>query len=229
MWKFKSERIMRLVLLFSGLFIVTSSTAQTAQQTRFIDSLRWHTKTDSLRKIYGIGKKIPAQYELSVLIALSYFPELKKSTIIFKSAQINTTLNARPTTLSVILRKKTKRKYIIRINTSERDSVVTFNQVPFNARIGLLGHEFNHFIDYRRRNAFQIINRLMDYTTPERKQKFEQEIDRMTIRRGLGWLLYDWSVFVLQKSNASKSYKRYKRHIYLEPQEIKAIIEHSVY
>ena len=38
---------------------------------------------------------------------------------------------------------------IIRINSMDKDSLINLKDVPFNASIGLFGHEFNHIIDYR--------------------------------------------------------------------------------
>jgi hypothetical protein len=124
----------------------------------------------------------------------------------------------------LIFRKKSKRKYVVRINNSAKDSIVILDSVPFNASIGLFGHEFNHFVDYSTRNIFGVIGRLIAYSSKKSKEKFEKEIDVMTINRGLGWQLYDWASFVLNESNATEEYKDFKRLIYLEPDEIKALI-----
>ena len=46
----------------------------------------------------------------------------------------------------------------------------------------------------------------------------------MTIKRGLGWQLYNWSFYVLYESDAKLEYKEFKKTIYLEPEEISEII-----
>jgi len=112
------------------------------------------------------------------------------------------------------------KKYIIRINSKLTHPILLRN-VPFNASIGLLGHEFAHILDYRRKNFFGIFKRGIDYTSKRRKADFEKEVDIITIEKGLGWQLYDWSYFVLNQSMASEKYKAFKRLTYLTPEEIK--------
>ncbi|MBE9468064.1 MAG: hypothetical protein IMY72_07055 [Bacteroidetes bacterium] len=196
------------------------------EQKRNVD-VRDSIFIDSLKKVYCYNKKIPLKYEGPIYLALSYFPELDSSKIVFKRARIKTTLNARPTVTSLIFNKKTKRKYIVRINTSIKDSVISIDSIPLNAMIGLYGHEFSHFVDYRNKNIFGVLSRLIDYVSKKSKEKFEKEIDTNTINRGLGWQLYDWSYYVLYNSNGTKKYKYFKRRIYLEPEEIKKIITSS--
>ena len=200
---------------------------QNNRQIRTIDSAFYATQIDSLRYLFGYNKKIQIDYELSILIALSYFPELDSSKIIFKKARSKTTANARPTTLSLLFRKRTKRVYVIRINYKQKDSIVTLHEVFFNARIGLFGHELSHFIDYRGKNIFGITKRLLSYTNKKGKERFEKEIDLMTVNRGLGWQLYDFAFYVLNESDAKTRYKEFKKNIYLEPEEISEIINKS--
>lgn len=190
-----------------------------------LDSTQLSFTIDSLRARYAFKKKIPKSYELEILLALSYFPELTNTRIKFKLAKIKTTLNARPTVGSLLFRRKKNRRYVVRINKTQRDSMVILNDVPFNAKIGLLGHEFCHFVDYEHKHLGGILNRLLSYLKPKSKEKFEKEIDHLTIERGLGWQLYAWSFFVLHDSKASEKYKAFKAQIYLEPEEIIKLIE----
>ena len=98
-------------------------------------------------------------YDLEIFTALSYYPELANTRITIKNAKIKTTLNARPTILSTFIRKRTKRKYVIRINNKKLDSIIQFEDISFNAKIGVLGHEFAHIYDYNKRSFFGIIKR----------------------------------------------------------------------
>ena len=59
------------------------------------------------------NKRVPEKYEKEFLEAMSYFPELNDTRIEFKEAKIPTTLNTRPTILSVFA-KKENRKYMDR-------------------------------------------------------------------------------------------------------------------
>lgn len=215
---------MRVLFTIFFIFILVSCYGQAKKQIRQLDSLFYSTKLDSLKQHYAAQKMLIEDYELITLLALSYYPEINDVKIQFKEARIKTTLNARPTLLSLIFRKKNHRKYIIRINKQMNDSIINIKSVPFNAKIGLLGHEFAHILDYHQRNFFQVMNRLFSYFSKKKKSSFEKEIDIMTIRKGLGWQLFDWSKYVLQESNAKAKYKVFKKEVYLTPEQIESYI-----
>lgn len=212
-----------LLILFSLSKITIGQVSQHKSPFTLADS----SNLSTLQKQYGYNKEIPRQYQFPVLLALSYFPELDSSRIVFKEAKIKTTLNARPTVGSLLFKNRTKRKYVVRINTTKRDSAVLLQDVPLNAMVGLFGHEFCHFIDYNQKGLFGVIGRLLNYTSKKAKEEFEKEIDQMTIERGLGWQLYDWSFYVLNYSNASTDYRAYKGLFYLEPEEIIELIHRN--
>ena len=211
---------MKLLTLFFIIFTYTLN----AQCVDPVDSSGIARKIDKMDSDEFQNKDIPSEYEYSIKEALTFYPKLKTNKIKFKYCKISTTLNARPTVASLLFRRKSKRSYVIRINNSEKDSMVTLNEVPFFARIGLFGHEFAHFADYQEKNLFQVIGRLFAYTSKSKKELFEKEIDTKTIERGLGCSLHSWSYFVQFESDASEDYKTFKRQIYLEPTEIKELM-----
>jgi hypothetical protein len=211
-----SSILNKIVIILFAFFFISLVKAQ----ERTVDSLLLSVKKDSLQNIYGKGKQMPQSLILPVYVALSYFPELKETNIHFKKAKIATTLNVRPTISSVLFRKKTKRNYIVRINNSSKDSIIRFDNVPFNASIGLLAHEFCHIVDYNRSSLSGIINRMLSYASEKSKARYEKEIDLMVISRGLRWQLYDWASFIMYTSNATQKYKRFKQRVYLKPEEI---------
>jgi hypothetical protein len=185
-----------------------------------IDSSQHCTVIDSLEIRYGKNKEIPEKYKLAILIALSYYPELIETPIIFKECAIKTTLNARPTISSLCFNNKSKRNYVVRINNSQKEGMITIDEVPFNASIGIFAHEFSHFVDYQNRNFKGVLQRLWAYTSKKRKAIYEKEIDSMTVARGLKWQMYDWSYYAIFESKASESYKLFKKETYLKPNEI---------
>ena len=211
---------MRILTLVVLLFFYQLSFSQSIHQTKSFESLKCSQILDSLKLQSSINKTIITEYELVTYIALSYFPELKDTKIKFKSTQIKTTLNARPTVVSLIFRSKTKRKYVIRINNQVKDSVIYFNDVPFNAKIGLIGHEFSHIKDYNQRSFRKVLMRLLSYSNKKSKANFEKKIDLATVQIGLGWQLHDWAKYVLEYSEASVSYKAFKQSTYLTPSDI---------
>ena len=215
---------MRTLLTTIITFCVAFCHAQSSQ-TRYIDSNYVLSKLDSLKKVFHLVENPPKEYELAIYSALEYYPELKDNKIRFKQKKIKTTLNARPTIASLLYKRRSKRVYVVRINNSyKRPEVITLDKVSLNAQIGVLGHEYNHFLDYSKRDIFMMIDRAFDYVTDHRKAKFEQEIDRQTINRGLGWQCYDWSCYVHYESQATEEYLAFKRKIYLGPEDILEIM-----
>ncbi len=207
-------------MIFSG-YLVQSQ----IEQVRFLDSTAFTVQLDSLRDIYSYKKTFLPKFETEILSVLSYYPELDSTKIIFKEAKIKASLNARPTVGSLLFRKRSKRTYIIRIKPNTGDSIATLDQVGFNGAVGVLGHELNHIIDYSNRSVFGIIGRLFNYTNKKGKRYYEGEIDRMTVEKGLGWQLYDWVDYVLNRSNAKVKYKAYKKAVYYSPEEVITIIK----
>jgi hypothetical protein len=200
------------------------SSGQSVRPYRNVDGINNFQNYDSLRKLL-VNKQFPDLFELPLVITLQYFSELNSTLIIFKRKNIKTTLNTRPSLSSLVFKDRSKRKYIIRINKTIEANKFLIGDVPLNALIGLFGHEFCHIVDYQNRNIFRVLGRILNYLNKKSKERFEKEIDRCVINRGLGWQLYDWAVFVQNNSVTSEKYKTFKRNIYLEPVEIEEYIK----
>lgn len=178
---------------------------------------------DSLKSEFPLVRDVPTELQAAVYSSLSYYPELQNNPIRFKQARISTTLNARPTLGSLLFRRKKNRRYVVRINSTMADSIISVYHLSETAKKGILGHEFAHFADYETRNFWQVLGRAFSYLSKSRKSKFEKAIDTATIKRGLGHELYAWSYYVLYESNATVAYKTFKRETYLTLEEIQAI------
>lgn len=103
----------------------------------------------SLRSRFRDNKVLAPKYEIQILIALSYFPELKDTKIKFRIKNSTTPLTTRPTLYSMF-RSAKKRTYIITISeksTKYLDTILLRN-LNYNAQIGVLGHELCHVSDY---------------------------------------------------------------------------------
>jgi hypothetical protein len=212
-----------IVLLF--LLVTNLSFAQVRNAPKSFDSLTIAANASKYTTNLSNKYTVPKEHELAIAVALSYYPELADTKIKFKYQKINTTLNARPTVISLLFSKREDRIYILRLNNSSKDSVISVSNVPFNAKIGLFAHEFSHFTDYSKKSVFGIIGRGISYTSKKSKASFEKEIDLKTIQRGLGWQLYDWSYFVLNVSTADMKYKEFKKETYMTPESILEIIK----
>jgi len=208
-------------LTFSAFLI---STYTSYSQERYLEVLT-SDQIDSLAQVYPLIKGTPERYQSSIYIAIQAFPELKDSEINIKEKKLITTMNAQPTVGSLFFRKRTNRKYVIRINKLEKDSVIHFSNVPHNGQVGVFAHEMNHFCDYQTKSFFGVIGRLFALLGKESRGKYEKSIDLKTIEKGFGWQLYDWTRYVFEESNATIKYKAFKRKHYLTPEEVKNIME----
>ncbi len=184
---------------------------------------------DSLWKYmarYGKNKRFIEALELQTLIALSYYPELVGVHIRFKLMNIKTTMQARPTTTSILNASK-KRVYIIFIDKKiVNRRGVNILSAPFNAQIGIIGHELAHISDYESCSNIGILKFGFDYLDKKKKKNIEHYTDLITVAHGLGWQLYDWASFVFDDSGADEKYLKFKAKYYLKPEDIKKAIEY---
>jgi len=178
-------------------------------------------QADSLLEIYGKEKIFVDEYIEPALIALSYYPELKDVEIEFKYSREATTMAARPVPFSMF----SERKYVVLINNKKNFDGIRLENVPFNAQIGVIGHELAHIVDYDNYNLWGILGIYFRYSDHKRKPLYEQEIDKATIERGLGWQLYDWATYsMFADDDATDDYKLFKRNTYMHPDRIEQII-----
>ncbi|MEY4926506.1 MAG: hypothetical protein RI894_942 [Bacteroidota bacterium] len=192
---------------------------RTFQRAIFQDSL-WQYMAR-----YGKNKRFIESLTLQTLIALSYYPELRDVSIRFKFKNIKTTMQARPTTTSILNAKK-KRVYTIFIDKKIINRRgVNIMTAPFNAQIGILGHELAHISDYESCSNVGILRFGFDYLDKRKKKNIEHYTDLITVAHGLGWQLYDWSNFVFEDSGADEKYLKFKAKYYLKPKEIQTAIE----
>ncbi|MCK5825081.1 MAG: hypothetical protein KAG96_06715 [Ichthyobacteriaceae bacterium] len=156
-----------------------------------------------------------------ILIALNNFPELKNVEIIFEYGKLNTTMTCKPVTSSLF----GKRKYVIKINNDLTFAGPLLSNVPFNAQIGIIAHEFAHVVDYETQNVFGLIYTAFRYLNTNTRDDFEKGIDEMTIAHGYGWQLKDWADYVQNSKKVTEEYKEYKTIYYLTGTEIVKKIE----
>ncbi len=166
---------------------------------------------------YGNKKQFVDSFKLATLIALSYFPELKNVAIKFKLGKTKTTMETKPIWHSIFFKPK-KYKIIIRANALDSNGILA-KHVPFNALIGLVGHELAHIVDFENKSIGQLLSTALKYGIGK-QNTYEKSIDYATMQRGLYWQLYDWADFVVNKSYASPKYIAFKKKNYLSEKEI---------
>ena len=99
------------------------------------------------------------------------------------------------------------------------------SKIPFNAQVGVIGHELAHVVDYENKRKIGIISTGVGYLFTDYKQNLENEIDKITIEHGLGWQIYDFADYILNWSGASEEYKHYKEKIYFSHIELLNIMK----
>ena len=62
------------------------------------------------------------------------------------------------------------------------------------------------------------------------RKKLERKVDEITIAHGLGHQVMEFSSYVLNESNVSEKYKKYKRKIYYKPKQLNTLMSgYSIY
>jgi hypothetical protein len=164
-------------------------------QTAYVEAVE-AKRFELLLEEFGRHKDLPEGHELQALLALSHYPELKEVKIRFIQDDVNIPISSRPL-WSTLWRSATKRTYLVVIDTERegsREALLVKNQ-PFNAQVGIIGHELAHTVYYLDRSFFGIagdgICQLSDC-----RINFEQATDRRLIDYGLGWQRLEHSAFL---------------------------------
>jgi|TARA_R100000306_G_scaffold577_7_gene1404 hypothetical protein len=174
------------------------------------------------------NKIIPNTIKEEALTALSYYPELKDTNIVFKFKDKikKSTMQAQPTWGSFLKRKK-NREYIILISREIQidNEAFTINDIPSNVITGWLGHELGHVMDYRDRNNFGMLIFGFKYLFSKRHIKeVERTADTIAIAHGMGDYILETKNFILDHANISEHYKNRIRSFYMSPEEVMELI-----
>jgi hypothetical protein len=181
-----------------------------------------------LLRQFGRNKELPAGYELQALLALSHFPELKDVRVRFVQEDVGIPISSRPRPLSS-LRSRTQRLYLVVIDTrmdSGRDALLLKNQ-PFNAQVGILGHELAHTAWYINRSTLGIVADALCQLSGACRVQFERATDRRLIEHGLGWQRHDHSRFVREGFRSAGIQSTGGGGAYMDPPELLEIMKES--
>ncbi len=182
---------------------------------------------------FGQHKNLPPGFELQALLALSHYPELEEVKINFIVADVSIPLSSRPH-WSKLLRSARNRTYQVIIDTDldgPRDVLLLKNQ-PFNAQVGIIGHELAHTVYYLKRSFFGIMADAFCQLS-DCRIRFERATDKRLIDYGLGWQRYDHASFVRRRFTAqleSAANIEAGGGAYMSPAELRHIMEnHELY
>jgi hypothetical protein len=151
----------------------------------------------ALRSAFSKNKKMPVQFEEEIFTALSFFPELKEHRIDFVLRRGYAPLSSRPS-FGGLLRSARKRKYKVFISTGSGriwDSIL-LDKAPYDARIGVLGHELAHVLNFSRMSGVQLGWLGVCHVSKSYMNRFEFRTDSLAVAKGMGDYLYAMSTHV---------------------------------
>jgi hypothetical protein len=173
---------------------------------------------------YKHNKHIPAVIEQNVLTALSFYPELKNTTIqfLFKTNIKTSVMQAQPVFTTLLLKRKNRR---YRINISAQFKLIhtqiPIQQIPDEVMIGWIGHELGHILDYERRsNAGMVSFGIGYYFSDTYVKSAERVADTYAVERGLGKYIIATKRFILDHAELPQAYKDKIARLYLSPDVI---------
>ena len=226
-------KISIIAILFCFTFQLLVSTTVYAQQVnntgiREYDSAEYA----QIQQDFGRHKQIPAIYRNQILIALSHFPELKKTHIRIRVKHAYSPLKttfSKGSAFTLFFSKK----FIITISDSSIDllSPILYKQLDFNAQVGVIGHELSHVADFSAKGFFGLVGMGLGFMSSRYIDQLEYKTDSICIAHGLGHYLLAWSQFV-RNALHSKNYdgadnikKPMNRERYMNPLTIIKRIE----
>lgn len=184
-------------------FLITGNLIQQASFSQTVIPIEILNGTSNLRNdiapdvVTCTNKPLPPRYEQEALIALSFFPELKDVKIKFRVKKSFATLKTRPAFLSMFM-PKGHRTYIITISnkTIQKLMPITFENLPEAARVGAIGHELSHVVDFSKKSTWQSFKVALGHLNKHYMDSLEFHTDRICIDHGLGKNLESWSSYI---------------------------------
>lgn len=197
--------------------------------TSFIKPILYFTfSMVSSQSINLDNKIIPENIKSEALEAMAFYPELYDTAIEFKFKDKikKSTMQAQPRFTS-FFRKKDKREYIILISRSIQieGEIFTMKDIPSDVKVGWIGHELGHLMDYSERsNIGMLIFGIKYLFSSAHIKEVERAADTYAITHGMGDYILKTKNFILDNANLSEKYKARIRRLYISPEEVMELI-----
>ena len=174
------------------------------------------------------NKIIPESINKEVIEALTFFPELYDTAIEFKFKNNikKSTMQAQPR-FSSFFKAKENREYVILISRKIQidGEEFTMADIPSDVKVGWIGHELGHIMDYRNRtNMGMIIFGFKYLFSPLHIKEVERAADTYAIQHGMGDYILTTKNFILENAHLSEKYKERIRNLYISPEEVMELI-----
>ncbi len=166
------------------------------------------------------SSKVPENWKAAFNHAIKFFPELQDTTILVKATRQILPCRANLTWKS-FFKNPEKRTFVITISTRTIEDLtpILFDNVSFNAKVGMIANALAHIDQYQQYSPMQLIKNHLSYPFPAFRERCEKAADKKVVYQGLGWELYDWSCVLKQAENENKPLQ-YLNQFHLEPESI---------
>lgn len=177
------------------------------------------------------NKIIPESINKEAIEALTFFPELYDTAIEFKFKDDikKSTMQAQPRFAS-FFKAKENREYMILISRSIQieGENFTMDDIPSDVKVGWIGHELGHVMDYRERTNFGMLIFGVKYLfSSTHIKEVERAADTYAIAHGMGDYILKTKNFILDNANLSEKYKERIRRLYISPEEVMELINEN--
>lgn len=174
-----------------------------------------------LRKRYSISKKIPAQYEEVILIALSHYSELKYVRIEFKLTDKNAEPYCTHPSRASFLKQPQKRTYVVSLLEKAKFpvSAALFKNLDRDEQIAVIAHELVHVLQFHKCSVGKLMQLAVLYLIPSFKKRIERAADIGAIEHGFGRGLYRHALYLRSIPGYLKKRPELNKY-YLKPAEI---------
>ena len=200
--------------------------------TSFIKPILYFTISMATAQNIDLSNKIiPESLEKEVMEALTFYPELYDTAIEFKFKNNikKSTMQAQPRFAS-FFKKKENREYLIFISRKIQieGEVFTMDDIPSDVKVGWLGHELGHVMDYSHRtNVGMLILGIKYLFSAAHIKEVERAADTYAIAQGMGDYILKTKNFILENANLSERYKERIRRLYISPEEVMELINEN--
>ena len=162
--------------------------------------------------------------KLTLDSALSFYNSFKNTNITVKFRCINTSMQARPQ-MSYLFKKNNE--FLLVMNNNLSRTGIDICNLPFDALIGLFGHELAHLLQFQQMTDWQINTTGIKYLSKKNKRMLETKTDSIAIINGLGKYILSFRNYIDTSSTISASYKKKKTELYLTADDIKRIMNNT--
>jgi hypothetical protein len=234
--KFLGIFISSILLLLIGIYLFANANPQqsdvvniTGPITKSFEKQKDSIDIEALKAEFGKNKVLLPGYELPILLALQYFPELKDAHISFEFTQKGAPMES-SFGFASLLRNAKHRQYRILLNDSKGSMFdpILLRSLPFEGQVGIFAHELGHTMYYHDMNLFQIGKWAMKYVLDNNFRKIhERSTDALAIYRGAGWQLYDYTYYTRHDESTQHLVEGFAEFIdfYMSPEDIMELIK----